>query len=267
MHWESLSGARPDATAAVHTHGPAATAFGITNQKFPPINTDAIFLADTQIVPWFMPGSKELADAVDEALKVSRGAILQCHGLMAVGKTMRDAATRAMMLEETAKLLLYCKQFGGELALIPRRVGRAPRVGRELPLKRPGSDRRPHARGQAPRLEQRSARRRARRYGGRRLTRLTRVAPSCAPYSGAMIAPARRVGGSRGCAGRTRIFVADQLARRLACAGPIARSTPRRAWRGPSSTTRSGLNRSTTRLVAWPRSASRSSGDGSGRCT
>jgi hypothetical protein len=24
-----------------------------------------------------------------------------------------------MMLEETAKILLYCKQFGGELAVIP----------------------------------------------------------------------------------------------------------------------------------------------------
>ena len=54
-----------------------------------------------------------------EALKISRGAILQCHGLMAVGKTMRDAATRAMMIEETAKLVLYCKQFGGDVALIP----------------------------------------------------------------------------------------------------------------------------------------------------
>ena len=118
MHWKSYE-VRPDATAAVHTHSPAATAFGITNQKFPPFNTDAIFLADTQIVPWFMPGSSELADAVSEALKASRGAILQCHGLMAVGKTMRDAATRAMMIEETAKLYLYCKQFGGELALIP----------------------------------------------------------------------------------------------------------------------------------------------------
>jgi ribulose-5-phosphate 4-epimerase/fuculose-1-phosphate aldolase len=38
---------------------------------------------------------------------------------MTVGKTMRDAATRAMMLEETAKILLYCRQFGGELTLIP----------------------------------------------------------------------------------------------------------------------------------------------------
>ena len=118
MHWRSY-GARPDATAAVHTHSPAATAFGITNQRFPPINTDAIFLADTRIVPWFMPGSTELAEAVGEALGASRGAILQCHGLMAVGKTMRDAATRAMMIEETAKLVLYCKQFGGEVSVIP----------------------------------------------------------------------------------------------------------------------------------------------------
>jgi ribulose-5-phosphate 4-epimerase/fuculose-1-phosphate aldolase len=118
MHWASYR-ARPEATAGVHTHAPVATAFGITNQTFPPINTDAIFLADTRIVPWFMPGSKELADAVGEALKASRGAILQCHGLMTVGKTMRDAATRAMMLEETAKIVLYCKQFGGELTLIP----------------------------------------------------------------------------------------------------------------------------------------------------
>src|SRR5262249_30206072 len=117
MHWQSY-GAPPEATAAGPTHGPSVPASGITTQKFPPINTDAIFLADTQIVPWSMPGSKELADAVAEALKASRGAILQCHGLMAVGKTMRDAANRAMMLEETAKLVIYCKQFGGELALI-----------------------------------------------------------------------------------------------------------------------------------------------------
>ena len=118
MHWQSYR-ARPEATSAVHTHSPAAAAFAITNQSFPPINTDAIVLGDTQIVPWFMPGSQELADAVEEAIKVSRGVLLQCHGLMAVGKTMHDAAKRAMMIEETAKVLLYCKQFGGELTLIP----------------------------------------------------------------------------------------------------------------------------------------------------
>jgi ribulose-5-phosphate 4-epimerase/fuculose-1-phosphate aldolase len=35
---------------------------------------------------------------------------------MAVDKTMHDAAKRAMMLEETAKVLLCCNQFGGERA-------------------------------------------------------------------------------------------------------------------------------------------------------
>ena len=32
---------------------------------------------------------------------------------MTVGENLRKAATRAMMLEETAKIVLYCKQFGG----------------------------------------------------------------------------------------------------------------------------------------------------------
>jgi autoinducer 2 (AI-2) kinase len=118
MHGQAYQ-VRPGTTGAVHTHAPIATAFGICNQAFPPINTDAVFLRDTVIVPWFMPGSKELADAVSEALKKSRGAILQNHGLMTVDKNLRKAATRAMMLEETAKIVLYCKQFGGNVTLLP----------------------------------------------------------------------------------------------------------------------------------------------------
>lgn len=117
MHFSSYR-ARPDTTGALHTHAPIATAMGIVGLPFPPINTDAIFLRDTQLVPWFMPGSKELADAVEVAMKKSRGCFLQNHGLMTVGKTLREAATRAMNLEETAKIVLYCKQFGGELTLI-----------------------------------------------------------------------------------------------------------------------------------------------------
>ena len=118
MHFRSYR-SRDDVTGAVHTHSPIATAFGICNQRFEPINTDAILLADTQIVPWLMPGTDELAEAIGLALEKSRGAIMQNHGLMAVGKDLRSAATRAMMIEETAKLSLYVKQFGGEVSVIP----------------------------------------------------------------------------------------------------------------------------------------------------
>ena len=118
MHFTSYV-ARPGSSGAVHTHAPIATAFGITNQSFPPINTDAVFLRDTVTVPWIMPGTRELADAVGEALRKSRGCILQNHGLMTVGKDPRDAATLAMVLEETAKIVLYVKQFGGDVSLIP----------------------------------------------------------------------------------------------------------------------------------------------------
>ena len=118
MHWGAYR-VRPGTTGAVHTHAPIATAFGICDQTFPPINTDAVFLRDTVTVPWYMPGSAELAAAVSEALQKSRGCILQNHGLMTVDKTLRKAATRAMLLEETAKIVLYCKQFGGTVSLLP----------------------------------------------------------------------------------------------------------------------------------------------------
>jgi hypothetical protein len=38
---------------------------------------------------------------------------------MAVDKNLRKAATRAMMIEETAKLVLYTQQFGGTVTLLP----------------------------------------------------------------------------------------------------------------------------------------------------
>jgi len=124
MHFHAYQ-AREGMTGAVHTHSPIATAFGICNQSFEPINTDAVFLADTQIVPWFMPGTLELAEAVGEALEKSRGAIMQNHGLMTVGKDLRKAATRASMIEETARLQLYVKQFGGAVThLAPEWVTR-----------------------------------------------------------------------------------------------------------------------------------------------
>lgn len=118
MHFNAFA-ARSGTSGAVHTHSPIATAFGICNQKFDPINTDAVFLANTETVPWFMPGSQELAEAVGDALGRSRGCIMQNHGLMAVGKDLRKAATRAMLIEETAKIQLYMGQFGGEVTLLP----------------------------------------------------------------------------------------------------------------------------------------------------
>jgi L-ribulose-5-phosphate 4-epimerase len=118
MHFASYR-ARPEAAGAVHTHSPVATAFGICGQRFQPINTDAVALADTVIVPWHMPGSEELAEAVGRALDRSRGVILQNHGLMTVGDDLRKAATRAAMIEETARLSLYVEQFGGAVSLLP----------------------------------------------------------------------------------------------------------------------------------------------------
>ena len=89
VEWQMHFGcyrARPDTKGALHTHSPIATAAGIVNAlPFPPINTDAVFLRDTQLVPWFMPGSKELADAVGSVREVVSRALrdLRSAGIVA----------------------------------------------------------------------------------------------------------------------------------------------------------------------------------------
>ena len=65
------------------------------------------------------PGLPALRRRRAPRLQQSPGAILQNHGLMAVGEDLRKAATRAAKIEETAKLALYVKQFGGSVTLLP----------------------------------------------------------------------------------------------------------------------------------------------------
>ena len=98
------------------------TAFGITNQKFPPINTDAILLADTRIVPWFMPGSKELADSVRVPLAASDAILLTSHGVLTVdAASLEEALLKAAYVEEIAEIYYHALLLSGgkEPATLP----------------------------------------------------------------------------------------------------------------------------------------------------
>jgi autoinducer 2 (AI-2) kinase len=119
MHWASYR-ARPESRGAVHTHSPYATAFAISAQRFPPIHPDAVLLRDIPTVPWILPGSPELAEAVAQALKRASACLLRNHGVMAIGPTLREAAVQTMRIEEAAKLVCYCRQFGGPIHRIPQ---------------------------------------------------------------------------------------------------------------------------------------------------
>ncbi len=123
MHTE-LYRARPEVGAVIHAHAPYATVLALSGLPFLPVTTEAAFFGQVPVVPFVMPGTKELAQAVVKAMEKSPACILQNHGVVVVAGTLRRAANLVEMVERTAQLLLACYAVGRKPAVLPREVAR-----------------------------------------------------------------------------------------------------------------------------------------------
>jgi autoinducer 2 (AI-2) kinase len=71
-----------------------------------------------------MPGTKDLADAIAGALADSWAVLMQNHGLLVAGRSLRRAADMVEIIERTAEVLLRCRAVGREPPLLPDDVVR-----------------------------------------------------------------------------------------------------------------------------------------------
>ncbi len=112
---------RPDIHSVVHTHAPLSTLFGMSDVPILPVTTEAVFCMSLPVIPFYLGGTKELAREVIEKVGQTKalGAFLRNHGLMVVGKSLRQAADNSYMVEHVADMMLRIKNAGLQPSLIP----------------------------------------------------------------------------------------------------------------------------------------------------
>lgn len=114
--------ARPEARAVIHAHAPHATILANSGLPFLPISTEAAFFGDIPRIPFIMPGSEELAEAVAAAVRSSWAVFLQNHGLLVAGRSLRRAADMIEVVERSCQIILGCHALGREPPVLPPQV-------------------------------------------------------------------------------------------------------------------------------------------------
>ena len=105
---------RADVRAVVHAHPPIATAFGVAGRDF----TDAVLpeiifhLGSVPLVPFAMPGTPALGDAMSPFLAQHDVFLLASHGATTVGPSLRLAHQRMESLEHAARILHAAEAIG-----------------------------------------------------------------------------------------------------------------------------------------------------------
>ena len=118
MHTRILQG-KPQANAVIHAHAPNATILANCGLPFLPISTEAAFFGNIPRVPFLMPGTPELADAVAAAMADEWAVLMINHGIIVAGRNLRRAADMVEIIERSAEVILGCYAVGKKPPVLP----------------------------------------------------------------------------------------------------------------------------------------------------
>ena len=106
---------RPEVGGIVHTHQSMATAVAISGKSIPPILEEQVFriYGGIELAEYAPPGTRELANNTVAALGNRNACLLAHHGVVAIGKKLRDALLNAEIVERTATVYLMSHLIGG----------------------------------------------------------------------------------------------------------------------------------------------------------
>jgi L-fuculose-phosphate aldolase len=117
---------RPDISAVIHAHPPTATGFAAASVPLDQLSLPemVVLLGTVALVPYATPGSDELAQELARSLPEQDGFLLENHGALTVGATLRQAALRMELIEHNARINLVVRQIGKPFSLPPGELER-----------------------------------------------------------------------------------------------------------------------------------------------
>lgn len=112
---QAIYAARPDINAIVHSHAPYTLVFGATDWNLQPISHDGAYFTDR--VRRFTETSNtvleiETGRSIANTLQDAPAIFLQNHGSVVVGKSVREAAVLAQVLERACRIQLLAESAG-----------------------------------------------------------------------------------------------------------------------------------------------------------
>lgn len=110
-----LMALRPDCQAIVHAHPVVATAFALAGEDLPDdlLPESIAVLGSVATVPFGMPGTEEVPDAIEPLAADHKTFLLSHHGAVTLGKDLEDAYNRMETLERIARIVLVSRMLGG----------------------------------------------------------------------------------------------------------------------------------------------------------
>lgn len=114
---------KPDMGAMVHTHPSHCIAFTLIERDLPIMFPDqAALVGRTAFIPYLIPTTDLLANAVAEKVNEASSILLGNHGLVTTGRNLREAYYRTQVVEESAKIYLSAKAAGTPAPLTDQEV-------------------------------------------------------------------------------------------------------------------------------------------------
>jgi len=117
---------RPDISAAIHAHPPTCIALTVAGVPMAPCALPEVIIAFGQVpvASYATPATEEGATVVRDLIKQHDALILDRHGSLTVGKTVRDAMFKLEKLEHGAQVVFMAHQLGRVRDLPPEEVAK-----------------------------------------------------------------------------------------------------------------------------------------------